>query len=38
MIGNFLKDSPVYEKATKNDRAAVKTVCNDARAMLAKKK
>ena len=38
MIGNFLKDNPVYEKATKNDRAAVKTVCNDARAMLAKKK
>ena len=38
MIGNFLKDNPVYEKATNNDRAAVKTVCNGARAMLAKKK
>ena len=38
MIGNFLKDNPVYEKATNNDRAAVKTVCNGARAMLAKTK
>ena len=38
MIGNFLKDNPVYEKATNNDPAAVKTVCNGARAMLAKKK
>ena len=38
MIGNFLKDNPVYEKATNNDRAAVKTVCNGARSMLAKKK
>jgi hypothetical protein len=38
MIGNFLKDNPVYEKATNNDRAAVMTVCNGARAMLAKKK
>ena len=38
MIGSFLKDNPVYEKATNNDRAAVKTVCNGARAMLAKKK
>ena len=38
MIGNFLKDNPVYEKATNNDPAAVKTVCNSARAMLAKKK
>jgi hypothetical protein len=38
MIGNFLKDNPVYEKATSNDPAAVKTVCNGARAMLAKKK
>jgi hypothetical protein len=38
MIGNFLKDNPVYEKATNKDPAAVKTVCNGARAMLAKKK
>ena len=38
MIGNFLKDNPVYEKAANNDPAAVKTVCNGARAMLAKKK
>src|ERR1700692_2735287 len=38
MIGNFLKDNPVYEKATNNDPAAVKTVWNGARAMLAKKK
>ena len=38
MIGNFLKDNPVYEKATNNDPAAVKTVCSGARAMLAKKK
>ena len=33
-----LKDNPVYEKATNNDPAAVKTVCNGASAMLAKKK
>jgi hypothetical protein len=38
MIDHFLKDNPVYEKATKNDPAAVRTVCNGARAMLAKKK
>ena len=38
MIGQFLKDNPVYEKATNNDRAAVRTVCNDARTMLGKKK
>ena len=38
MTGNFLKDNPVYEKATNKDPAAVKTVCNGARAMLAKKK
>ena len=38
MIRQFLKENPVYEKATNNDRAAVKTVCNGARAMLAKKK
>jgi hypothetical protein len=38
MIGNFLKNNPVYEKATNNDPAAVKTVCNGARAMLVKKK
>ena len=38
MIGNFLKDNPVYEKATNYDPAAVKTVCNGARALLAKKK
>jgi hypothetical protein len=38
MIGQFLKDNPVYEKANNNDRAAVKTVCNDVRARLAKKK
>lgn len=38
MIAQFLKDNPVYEKAANNDRAAVSTVCNDVRAMLAKKK
>ena len=38
MIGQFLKEHPVYEKATNNDRIAVRTVCNDARTMLAKKK
>ena len=38
MIGNFLKDNPVYQKATNNDPAAVKTACNGARAMIAKKK
>jgi hypothetical protein len=38
MISQFLKENPVYEKATNNDRAAVKTVCNDARAMVGKKK
>ena len=38
MIGQFLKDNPIYEKATNNDRAAVRTVCNDARTMLGKKK
>jgi hypothetical protein len=38
MIDTFLKDNPVYEKATNNDPAAVKAVCNGARAMLGKKK
>jgi hypothetical protein len=38
LIRQFLKDNPVYEKATNNDRAAVKSVCNDARTMLGKKK
>jgi hypothetical protein len=38
MIGQFLKEHPVYEKATNNDRAAVRTVCNDAHTMLGKKK
>jgi hypothetical protein len=38
MIRQFLKENPVYEKATNNDRAAVRTVCNDARTMLGKKK
>ena len=38
MIGQFLKEHPVYDKATNNDRAAVRTVCNDARTMLGKKK
>jgi hypothetical protein len=38
MIGQFLKEHSVYEKATNNDRAAVRTVCNDARTMLGKKK
>ena len=38
MIGQFLKEHPVYEKATNNDRVAVRTVCNDARAMGGKKK
>ena len=37
MIRQFLKENPVYEKASNNDRAAVRTVCNDARAMLGKK-
>ena len=38
MIDQFLKVHPVYENATKNDRAAVRTVCNDARTTLGKKK
>jgi hypothetical protein len=38
MTALFLRDNPVYEKAANNDRAAVRTVCNDVRAMLAKKK
>ena len=38
MIDAFLKDNPVYAKATNNDPAAVKAVCNEARAMLGKKK
>jgi hypothetical protein len=38
IIREFLKGNPVYEKATNNDRAAVRTVCNDARTMLSKKK
>ena len=38
MIGQFLKEHPVCDKATNNDRTAVRTVCNDARTMLAKKK
>jgi hypothetical protein len=38
MIGQFLKENPVYEKAMNNDRAAVKTVCNDARAKIGNKK
>ena len=38
MIDQFLKEHLVYEKATNNDRAAVRTVCNDARTMLGKKK
>jgi hypothetical protein len=38
MIGQFLKEHSVYEKATNNDRAAVRTVCDEARAMLGKKK
>jgi hypothetical protein len=38
MIDQFLKEHPAYEKATNNDRAAVRTVCNDARTMLGKKK
>ena len=38
IIREFLKGNPVYEKATNNDRAAVRTVCNDARTMLGKKK
>jgi hypothetical protein len=37
MIDAFLKDNPVYAKATSNDPAAVKTVCNGARAMLARR-
>jgi hypothetical protein len=37
-IRQFLKENPVYEKATNNDRVAVRTVCNDARAMVGKKK
>ena len=31
MIRHFLKDNPVYEKATNNDPAAVRTVCGGAR-------
>jgi len=38
MIPQFLKENPVYEKATNNDRVAVRTVCNDARAMVIGKK
>ena len=38
IIRQFLKENPAYEKATNNDRAAVRTVCNDARTMLGKKK
>jgi hypothetical protein len=38
MIRQFLKENPVYERATNNDRVAVRTVCNDARAMIGKKK
>jgi hypothetical protein len=38
MIRQFLKENPVYEMATNNDRAAVRTVCNDARTVLGKKK
>ena len=38
MISDFLNNNPVYEKATKNDPAAVRTVCGGARAMLGKKK
>ena len=38
MISDFLKNNQVYEKATNNDPAAVKAVCNGARAMLGKKK
>jgi hypothetical protein len=38
MIRQFLKENPVYEKATNNDRAAVRTVCNDARAIVGQKK
>ena len=38
MIRQFLKENPVYEKATNNDPAAVRTVCGGARAMLGKKK
>jgi hypothetical protein len=37
MIRQFLTENPVYEKASTHDRAAVRTVCNDARAMLGKK-
>jgi hypothetical protein len=38
MIRQFLRENRVYEKATNNDRVAVRTVCNDARAMVGKKK
>ena len=38
MISDFLKNNQVYEKATNNDPAAVRTVCNSARSMLGKKK
>src|SRR4029077_10673964 len=38
MIRQFLKENAVYEKATDNDRVAIRTVCNDARAMVGKKK
>jgi len=33
IIRQFQKENPAYEKATNNDRAAVRTVCNDAHAM-----
>lgn len=38
IIRQFLKENPAYEKANNNDRVAVRTVCNDARTMLGKKK
>ena len=38
MIDQFLKDNPVYKKATNKDPAAVRTVCNSARSLLRKKK
>ena len=38
MIDTFLKDNAVYAKGTNNDPAAVKAVCDEARAKLGKKK
>jgi hypothetical protein len=38
MIRQFLKENPVFEETTNNDRVVVRTVCNDTRAMVGKTK